>query len=183
MGRAALDEQAISLIEKHHPDIRFDWNQILKGDDEAPRRLEQQPGRDREAGRPPREPRQHPHQPRPVTEAPAVEPAPAEPLSPAHAELGSEGLARLRARYAEVMASISGRVTDPERREQLKAAAERLNPDSWVTSDEVRLGLEQYEAILESLRDVLGRRRRRRRGHSGAASASAGSDRTSHGHD
>lgn len=181
VGRSPLDEQAISLIEKHHPDVRFDWNQILKGDDEAPPRSEPQPRRDREVGRPPREARQH--QPRPVTEAPAAEPFPPEPLSPAHAELGSEGLARLRARYAEVMASISGRVTDPERREQLKAAAERLNPDSWVTADEVRLGLEQYEAILESLRDALGRRRRRRRGRSGAAPAGADPDRTSESHD
>ncbi len=168
VGRAPLDEQAISLIEEHHPDIRFDWNQILKGDEEAPPRSEHRPARDREPDRPSREPRQPP--PRTDADAPATDPGPLEPLNPAHEQLGSEGLGRLRARYAEVMASISGRVTDPERREQLKGTAERLNPDTWVTAEEVRLGLDQYEAILESLRDVLGRRRRRRRGRSGASS-------------
>jgi hypothetical protein len=169
VGRAPLDEHAISLIEEHHPDIRFDWNQILKGDDEAPPPAEPRPPRDREPGRPAREPRDS--HARTVAEAPAPDRAQAEPLSPAHAQLGSEGLGRLRARYAEVMAGISGRVTDPEQREQLKATAERLNPDTWVTAEEVRLGLDQYEPILESLRDVVGRRRRRRRGRSGAPSS------------
>ena len=86
-----------------------------------------------------------------------------EPVSPAHARLGSEALVRLRARYSDVMANISRRVLDDERREQLKETAERLNPDNWVTDDEVKAGLEEYETVLASLRDVVGRRRRRRR--------------------
>jgi hypothetical protein len=106
----------------------------------------------------------------PSAPAPALEPAvdadvdvtPEIPLSPAHAQLGSEGLARLRARYADVMAGISRRVPDPERQEQLKTSAERLNPDNWVTTDEVRAGLEEYESVFESLRGLIGRRRRRR---------------------
>jgi hypothetical protein len=85
------------------------------------------------------------------------------PLGPAHDRLGSEGLARLRARYSEILAAISARVPDAERRDQLKETAERLNPDGWVTPEEVKGGLEQYEVLLESLRDALGRRRSRRR--------------------
>jgi hypothetical protein len=75
-------------------------------------------------------------------------------------------LSRLRARYAEVLARISDRPLEEPVREELKARAERLNPDAWVTDDEVRQGLEQYEAVFESLRAVVGhpRRRRRRRG-------------------
>jgi hypothetical protein len=46
--------------------------------------------------------------------------------------------------------------------------AERLNPDTWVTDEEVRLGLEHYEAVLASLRDVVGRRRRRKRSRPGS---------------
>lgn len=88
------------------------------------------------------------------------------PVTAAHARLGSEGLSRLRGRYAEVLATISDRVQDAVRRDELKAQAERLNPDAWVTDDEVRLGLEQYETVFESLRSVVGRRRRRRRGGS-----------------
>ena len=84
-------------------------------------------------------------------------------MSEAPAELDAEGLARLRTRYAEVVAAIDRRAPDPERREQLKTEAERLNPDGWATPDEVRRGLGQYEAVLQSLRSALGRRRRRRR--------------------
>ncbi len=97
-------------------------------------------------------------------------PEPDEPLSPAHARLGSEGLARLRARYADVSASISRRVQDDVRRQQLHELAERLNPDSWVTADEVQRGLEEYESVLASLREVVGRRRRRKRSRSAGPS-------------
>ena len=57
--------------------------------------------------------------------------------------------------------------------DQLKAEAERLNPDTWVTDDEVRAGLEGYETIFESLRSVVGRRRRRRRGRGPAGTQDA----------
>jgi hypothetical protein len=145
VGRSALDEDAIRLIEEHHPDIRFDWPQILRGEDEK-----------------------EPAQPPPAFVSEPPEPVPAEPINPAHAQLGSEGLARLRARYADVMAGISRRIQDPERADQLRAEAERLNPDSWVTSEEVRIALEQYESVFESLRGLVstGRRRRRRRSRS-----------------
>jgi hypothetical protein len=180
VGRAPLDEDAIRLIEEHHPHIRFDWPQILKGEEEVgfvAREPERRPtGNERrapEAGRPavavePRAAQLEPETaPPPVGESePPIEP-PFEPLNPAHAQLGSEGLARLRARYADVMAGISKRITDPERQEQLKTAADRLNPDTWVTDDEVRRGLEEYETVFESLRGVIGRRRRRRKSRSG----------------
>ena len=86
--------------------------------------------------------------------------------SPTLERLGAEGLARLRARYAEVLARIAERPLDEAAREQLKLQAERLNPDAWVTAAEVNDGLEQYETVYESLRAVVGaghRRRRRRR--------------------
>ena len=34
VGRAALDEDAIRLIEQHNPDVEFDWTQILNGEEE-----------------------------------------------------------------------------------------------------------------------------------------------------
>jgi hypothetical protein len=98
---------------------------------------------------------------------------PVRPLTPAHASLGSEGVARLRGRHAEILARISERVPDPVRREELKSTADRLNPDTWVTEGEVREGLERYEAVLDSLRAVVGqKRRRRRRGRSAPAGSS-----------
>jgi len=89
--------------------------------------------------------------------------------SAASTRLGSEGLARLRARHAEVLARISEKATDPAQREQLKASAERLNPDTWVTEAEVVAGLESYEAVFEAVRGVIGQRRNRRRGRPGNA--------------
>ena len=97
-----------------------------------------------------------------------------EPLSPAHARLGSEALARLRGRYADVLANLARRVADEQRREQLREQAERLNPDSWVTDEEVTAGLESYESVLASLREVAGRRRRRRRGRGTSGTGTPG---------
>jgi len=168
VGRAPLDEDAIRLIEEHHPHIRFDWPQILKGEEES---MPHAPG--------PRPVRDDAEQvgeatPSSAVEAPEAVPLVDEPVSPAHARLGSEGLARLRARYAQVQAAISRRVTDENKREQLKAEAERLNPDGWVTDEEVVSGLEQYEAVLASLRTVVGRRRRRKGRRGRAQGAEAG---------
>ena len=155
MGRAALDEDAIRSIEEHNPDIEFDWTRILKGGGEP------QPER-RGEPRPPRESRE----PEPAEEPVVAESPPVpveEPQTAAGVRLGAEGLARLRGRYAEMLARISERVQDPQKQEELKSLAERLNPDAWVTDEEVATGLDGYEATFESLRGVVGHRRRRRR--------------------
>jgi hypothetical protein len=79
------------------------------------------------------------------------------------AKLGAEGIQRLRARYSDILVRITERTADPERREELKWQADRLNPDSWVTPEDVAQALEQYETVLASLGDVIGQRRRRKR--------------------
>ena len=187
VGRAALDEDAIRLIEEHNPDIDFDWTRILKGQgDPAPEKDRRQPpARDRREGRgqppsPDRERRGQPPSPESrwqppsevtagepavedAAEAPLPEPVPDGPVTPAQERLGSEGLSRLRGRYAEMLARISERVQDAERQTELKTLAERLNPDAWVTADDVTAGLDGYETTFESLRSVVGHRRRRRR--------------------
>jgi hypothetical protein len=83
--------------------------------------------------------------------------------SPALDRLGFEGLQRLRARHAEILARIADRGLPPEAQEELRLEAERLNPDAWVTADDVTRGLDEYEHVLSSLRAVVGQRRRRRR--------------------
>ena len=247
IGRSALDEAAIRLIEEHNPDVEFDWTRILKGQD-AP--TEQKAHQQDRRGRPRREYPSRPEaappvaptpslpQVEPVTAEAAAEPlletvraespgrtaeahdsdapaltvaapgqlapppleepridqaaidellsdspmglsspgAPADaPATPAEARLGSEGLSRLRARHAEVLARISETVTDPLRRDELKSQAERLNPDTWVTDAEVTQGLESYETVFESLRTVVGRGRNRRRRSAGRPKADPGS--------
>ena len=82
--------------------------------------------------------------------------------------LGSEGLMRLRARHAALLARIA-EVADEARRDALKADAALVDPDGWLTAEEARAGLETYEARYEALRVALGvrRKRRRRRGRRG----------------
>ena len=85
-------------------------------------------------------------------------------------------MSRLRARYAEILARIAERVADPARQEELNALAERLNPDGWVTADEVVRGLEAYEGVFAALGAAVGpRKRRRRRRSRPAGSGGAGS--------
>jgi hypothetical protein len=200
VGRAPLDEEAIRLIEQSNPGVEFDWTRILKGHEAAPdpRPPVHQERRSRPRPReyPPRDagpvapvivavPR-----PEAPTEPPAAlasieAPAPVTPelraadepgvptaVGPVSARLGSEGLSRLRARHAEVLARITEKITNPVQSEQLKASAERLNPDTWVTDAEVVAGLEAYETVFDSLRGVIGRRRKRRRRRSGGSEQS-----------
>jgi hypothetical protein len=76
--------------------------------------------------------------------------------------IAREQLIRLRARYAELQARITERGGDAGRIEALRAQAELLNPDAWVTEEEARKGLEEFETRIRDLRAALGLRRRRR---------------------
>lgn len=84
------------------------------------------------------------------------------PAMPVEQQVGGEQLTRLRARYAELLARITERGGDPERIEALRAQADALNPDAWVTDEEVREGIEAFEPRIRDLRAALGLRRRRR---------------------
>ena len=189
VGRAALDEEAIRLLEQHHPEISFDWNRMLRARPAAPMRLRTAPALAGPSA-PPAEvahPAPPASEPEPAMEAPeaVAEPGPgaeepgapdvaqaearAEPAGaaaephPVVALVGVEGLERLRARYAELLARINERIADPGEREALRQQAAALDPDRWVTPDEARAGLEHLEARYHELRMRLGIRRRRRR--------------------
>jgi hypothetical protein len=84
------------------------------------------------------------------------------PPLPVHETIGTEQLTRLRARFAELQARITERGGDPERIDALRAQSESLNPDTWVTEEEVRQGIETFDAKIRDLRAALGLRRRRR---------------------
>jgi len=86
-----------------------------------------------------------------------------EPVPDRYARLGREGLARLRGRYADVVARIHAKPPEQEDRAELEARAARLDPDRWHTADEVAAALEDYESVFESLRAVVGRHARRKR--------------------
>jgi hypothetical protein len=77
--------------------------------------------------------------------------------------LASEQLGRLRALYSEIQARITDRQASKPDLDRIKAEAERLNPGSWVTPEEVASGLEQFDELYAGLRAALGRRRKRSR--------------------
>ncbi len=51
VGRAAIDEDAIHLLEQHNPDVQFDWTRILKAADDRPRSQPSGSPSDRPLGR------------------------------------------------------------------------------------------------------------------------------------
>ena len=226
VGRSAIDEDAIRLLEQHNPDVQFDWTHILTptppaASAEAPRERGVEPVQGRGQKRIERRAFPRAAEPKPAIVRPAPEPVraadheqtasaqqsparfdepepfidssaetvaedvsgadegravefgPEDRASAAYQRLGSEGLARLRARYAEVMARIAERPMEDAAREELKLRAERLNPDGWVTTEEVQQALEQYEHVFEGVRALVGtrRRRRRRKSQSGGSEA------------
>jgi hypothetical protein len=93
---------------------------------------------------------------------PEMEEAPEPSAMPVEQNIGREQLTRLRARYAELQARITERGGDPARIDALRLQAESLNPDTWVTEEEVRQGIEAFEPKIRDLRAALGLRRRRR---------------------
>jgi hypothetical protein len=74
-----------------------------------------------------------------------------------------EDLARLRGRHAAILARIDRMVKDPERAGELRARAEVLDPDTWVTPEDMAQALEGYERNYREIRRLLGRPRPRRR--------------------
>ncbi len=89
---------------------------------------------------------------------------PLESLEPsAISRLGVEGVKRLRARYTDIIQRLEEKEMDDAARAELKTSAARLNPDAWNTPEEVTAALEQYEAVFESLRSVVGRHPRSRK--------------------
>jgi hypothetical protein len=188
VGRPALDEEAIRWIEEHNPDIEFDWPAILRAQPpaavpEEPRGGRGKRERERERPRPARqaprlEPADVPAPSPPVVLEPEALSAEMEALEPEAVEnlveppvvveplpvesIESSELVKLRARYAEISARINERGGDPERVAALRSLAEALNPDTWVTPEEVRKGQEEFEGRIRDLRSSLGLRRRRR---------------------
>ena len=189
VGRPALDEDAIRVIEEQHPEIEFDWPHILEvGASSAPE-VEHRQVR----------PRRKPQKPREETAALVVESADttvdedsdredeserdrdsamsagaddaneatdaiiesdqSAPPPPAHSLLdqlvGREIATRLRGRYAEISARIRQRAPDETTREIWQARAAELDPDSWVTPEEILNGVSRADELFDALRREL----------------------------
>jgi hypothetical protein len=180
LGRAALDEDAIRTIEEQHPDIDFDWpaiialSEVMTPEEEAPaprppqqsqQRREKKPrgrDRDRDQGREEFKVITEPLEPV-VAEPDPLEPVePVEPLEPPSASAlvdelaGREIGARLRARYAEIVARIESLDLDGAAREAWLARAEAIDPDGWESPEAVLQGVSNADATFEKLKKELG---------------------------
>ena len=182
-GRSPLDEEAIRTIEEQHPDIEFDWPAILAlaevmtPEEEAPARPPQrQSRRPRGRDQKPQEPRRVEANgegaPAPVdakptetAEEPTDEetvvdvPSPIEIPPPSNRlveELaGREIGTRLRARYADVIARIQDLDVDGSVKDEWFKRAEVLDPETWMTPEQVLEGVRNADAQYETLRTAL----------------------------
>ena len=210
VGRPALDEDAIRLIEEQHPNIEFDWSHILEiGALSSPEveakveprkrkvRREDEPREARESAGPrePREPRRGgpraaPEAESSPSESPAGEsegemaPGEPEPLpemvaaAASRSEFDEDALAdartvphgglleelvgigiatRLRARYAELLNRLHQAPGDAMTHEEWGARLESMNPDAWVTPDEVLQGVQNADRLFDQFRrEIVG---------------------------
>ena len=183
LGRSPLDEDAIRTIEEQHPDIDFDWPAILAlaevmtPEDEAPVRRQQPPpqGR-RQRGRDQRPPQSRVQETELVEEtpdpspdaAPVEEPMAAQPIEPVAAgevpqpsnrlveELaGREIGSRLRARHAEIISRIDDLDVDGSVKDAWFKRAEVIDPELWMTPEEVLDGVRNADAHYDKLRAEL----------------------------
>ncbi|MBM42844.1 MAG: hypothetical protein CL483_13070 [Acidobacteria bacterium] len=189
VGRLALDPKAIRAIEEANPRLKFDWDKILKVKaPPPPQEYDREAREERRAKRRRRAASEAESEIAVAAEGARGEtpgsggapPGPAEPCpeepsgepkdSVAHVALAltdGEGLARLRARHATIVARIGDRKREPEKLAALQAQAALIDPDSWKTVEEARERVAALDETTEALRRALGRRPRRRRGGSG----------------
>ena len=181
IGRLPLDEDAIRAIEDANADLAFDWTRMLRVKRQPePAGADGADGRRRSRGGPRRAAR--PEAAGPAAAGPPRASAAGEeaaagsggqgaagPEHPVAALVGGDGLARLRARYAELRARVAESGAEPRVRERAAARVEALNPDGWRAGEEAVVGIERFEAAAAAIRADLGRRRRRPpRGRPGA---------------
>jgi hypothetical protein len=155
VGRAALDEDAIRLIEQHNPDVEFDWTRILKGQDAPP---EPKPSYQQERRARPR--------PRPFP-APVPVPAPARPhpdvpigeLSPIEVSVDqSTSEPPMEAFTGELgSALLEPEVLVPEVQPNAEVPPDEPVGDTQPTAAEARLGFEGISRLRARHAEVLTR--------------------------
>lgn len=174
VGRAALEPEALGLIEAQHPEITFDWTAVLENrqviepspEQRRPRkRKREEEGAAPVAAEPPA--RQQQQQQQPPAQPRLVVPSAIEGETP------DAQIEFLVLWYPRLCQHITDRTSDVARRDILLALAQRLDPAAWTDADQITSGLQQAAEALERLSRVFSRRRRRsRRGARGGGEAS-----------
>ena len=176
IGRPALDDGAMRMLEEQYPDIDFDWPYILDMGTMTPVEVEAPvPPRKRKPRRPEADDAADDglregvaaspdDAPRPPDAAGALmdeTPPAAAPPEPSHPDLLADLLGRgiassLRARHEQLRAEVE---THPWADGAAKAAVEaRLtstDPDGWTTPDAVLAGMARIDAEVEAVRRLL----------------------------
>ena len=172
VGRTALDEDAIRSIEEQHPDIDFDWPQLLEEASTTPPEVERRPERRRKPARA----REEVGEEAPIAAAPEAtqaettpmeEPVAADEESAAAAEpesppaprnllldqlVGREIAARLRGRHRDIRARIQATEHAEEHRARWQARADALDPDRWLSPAAILHGVEHADELFDELR-------------------------------
>jgi hypothetical protein len=69
--------------------------------------------------------------------------------------VGREIATRLRARHSEIVARIHQKDAEPAAREEWLRQAEALDPDLWVTPDQILKGVSGADSLFDRLRQLL----------------------------
>jgi hypothetical protein len=162
VGRGALDEDAIRAIEEQHPDVEFDWPQLMEEAASVPPEVERRPERPRrKTARAADSEPEASRQPAPAAAAPApaeVRPAMVEPSRERNVLLdqlvGREIAARLRARYAEIAARLA---EDPagNARDAFQRRADALDPDRWASAEAILDGVQHADRLFDELKKEI----------------------------
>ena len=166
VGRDPLEPAVQRELESRHPEIPFEWKVIREHQQVIEPAVEQR------RRRPKGEEAAANVQQAAVAAAPAAGSPPDSPPSEAAARpkpipstitgtTADEQIAFLQEWYPLIRDRIDQRISDPARREALRALAERLNTSAWTDADQIAAGVPQATEALERLSRVFARRRRR----------------------
>jgi hypothetical protein len=164
VGRDPLEPAVQRELETRHPGIPFEWRVIREQQQVIEPAVEQRRRRPKSEEAPASVPQpQAPVPAAPGAGSPPVDAA-ARPKSIPSTISGTtadEQIAFLQEWYPLIRERIDQRISDPARREALRALAERLNPSAWTDADQIAAGVPQATEALERLSRVFARRRRR----------------------
>jgi hypothetical protein len=166
VGRDPLEPAVQRELESRHPEIPFEWRVIREHQQVIEPAVEQRRRRPKSEEAAASAPQAA------VAAAPSAGSPPGSPPSEAAARpkpipatitgtTADEQIAFLQEWYPLVRERIDQRISDPARREALRALAERLNPSAWTDADQIAAGVPQATEALERLSRVFARRRRR----------------------
>ena len=162
VGRDPLEPAVQRELELRHPEIPFEWKVIREQQQIIEPAVEQRRRRrkseDTAASVPQVSVAAAPSAGSPAGDA-AARPKPIP--STVTGTTADEQIAFLQEWYPLIRERIDQRISDPARRDALRALAERLNPSAWTDADQIAAGLPQATAALERLSRVFARRRRR----------------------